>query len=350
MQYKYPVTIGIPIYGVEKYIEKCLTSVLNQTFEDDIEVILVDDLGKDRSIDIAKQIIKNHPKGKNARILTQPQNMGPAAARNRIIQEASGKYLFFLDADDYIAQETISLMYETAEKYQTDAVYGSVESVNEAGHAVSFSIGDMHLPYLELLNEDKLASYANKNLHATLYNFVYNILISTHFLRYHGLRFHDTRICEDFLFNSEMQPLIQRAVLLPDITYYYVIRGGSLSNYQNRETIPLQNIEEYFSTYKKIKEQARCLKEKSYYETRCAKMMIATLYVVCGALKNRHKIRPALTDKDIHDAIQHPVRLKEILHFRKHRIVNICFSLIGKMPPKAAVWCYLIIGKTKKLL
>ncbi len=67
--YKYKVTVGMPVYGVEKYIRKCLTSVLNQTFNGDFEIIVVDDLGPDKSIDIVRDIQASHPKGHLIKIL-----------------------------------------------------------------------------------------------------------------------------------------------------------------------------------------------------------------------------------------------------------------------------------------
>ena len=90
-KYKYKVTIGMPVYGVESYIRKCMLSVLNQSFADDIEILAVDDRGPDRSIDIIKELQESHPKGKNIKIITQPQNMRCWAARNRILEEAQGK-------------------------------------------------------------------------------------------------------------------------------------------------------------------------------------------------------------------------------------------------------------------
>jgi glycosyltransferase involved in cell wall biosynthesis len=73
--YKYKVTVGMPVYGVEKYIEKCLLSVLNQTYKDEIEILVVDDLGPDNSMGIVRELQNSHPRGKNIRIITQPQNM-----------------------------------------------------------------------------------------------------------------------------------------------------------------------------------------------------------------------------------------------------------------------------------
>ena len=348
--YQYQVTIGMPVYGVEKYIRKCLLSVLNQTFQDEIEVLVVDDLGPDKSMDIVREIQASHPKGARIRILTQPQNMGCWAARNRILDEAQGKYLLLVDSDDYLSEDAIEKMYEAAEKYQAEAVYGSVESVDEEGNSANFSQGDMKLPFKTLLKKDELASYANQNLHATLYNFIWNVLLRMDFLKKHQLRFHETRFADDILFETDMQPLIERAVLLPNDTYYYVLRPGSLSNFQLRQEIKLAEIEQYIKIYSYIKNQVKVLKDKPYYEIRCAKVMIYMFYIICGALKNRDKITPHLTDKTIRDAMVHPIEFGKIIRFKKYKIANLGFWFIGALPPALSVFSLKILGKQKHLL
>ena len=347
---QYKVTIGMPVYGVEKYIRKCILSVLNQTFLDEIEVLVVDDLGPDKSMDIVRELQASHPKGGRIRILTQPHNMGCWAARNRILDEAKGKYLLLVDSDDYLSEDAVEKMYEAAEKYQAEAVYGSVESVDEQGHSANFSQGDMKLPFKTLLNKDELASYANQNLHATLYNFIWNVLLRMDFLKKHQLRFHETRFADDILFETDMQPLIERAVLLPNDTYYYVLRPGSLSNFQLRKEIKLSEIEQYIKIYTYIKNQVKDLKGKPYYETRCAKVMIYMFYIICGALKNRDKIVPHLTDKTIRDAMAHPIGLWEILQFKEYKIANLGFWFIGALPPALSVFAQKLLGKQKHLL
>ena len=97
--YKYKVTVGMPVYGVENYIHKSLLSVLNQTYKNEFEIITVDDRGPDNSMNIVRELQNSHPRGKSIRILTQPQNMGCWAARNRILEEAQGEYLLLLDSD-----------------------------------------------------------------------------------------------------------------------------------------------------------------------------------------------------------------------------------------------------------
>lgn len=347
---KYKVTIGMPVYGVEKYIRKCLLSVLNQTFLDEIEILVVDDLGPDKSMEIVRELQESHPKGGRIRIITQPHNMGCWAARNRILDEAQGKYLLLVDSDDYLSEDAVEKMFEAAEKYQAQAVYGSVESVDEEGNSANFSQGDMKLPFKTLLKKDELASYANQNLHATLYNFIWNVLLRMDFLKKHQLRFHETRFADDIMFETDMQPLIERAVLLPDDTYYYVLRPGSLSNFQLRKEIKLAEIEQYIKIYSYIKNQAKDLKDKPYYEIRCAKVMIYMFYIICGALKNRDKITPHLTDKTIRDAMVHPIEFGKILRFKKYKIANLGFWFIGALPPALSVFSLKILGKQKHLL
>ena len=348
--YQYKVTIGMPVYGVEKYIRKCILSVLNQTFQDEIEILVVDDLGPDKSMDIVREIQAPHPKGGKIRILTQPQNMGCWAARNRILDEAQGEYLLLVDSDDYLSEDAVEKMYEAAEKYHAEAVYGSVESVDEEGCSANFSQGDMKLPFKTLLGKDELACYANQNLHATLYNFIWNVLLRMDFLRKHQLRFHETRFADDILFETDMQPFIERAVLLPDNTYYYVLRPGSLSNFQVRKEIKLAEIEQYIKIYSYIKNQVKELKGKPYYETRCAKVMIYMFYIICGAIKNRAKIIPQLTDRTIKDAMTHPIGFWEIIRFKSYKLANLGFWLIGIMPSPLSVFALKLLGKQKHLL
>ncbi len=90
------VSIGMPVYNVAPYIEKSILSVLNQTYQQ-LEILIVDDCGTDNSIDIVKALINNHPRGNCIKILYQSQNLGPGDARNRAINDAIGKYLYFID-------------------------------------------------------------------------------------------------------------------------------------------------------------------------------------------------------------------------------------------------------------
>ena len=346
----YIISVGIPVYNVDKYIRKCVLSVLNQTFDGSFEIIVIDDQSPDNSIDIVRELKGTHPNGNRIKILTQPYNMGCWAARNRILQEAKGKYIFLLDADDYIVPNALETLYKYAEKYEAEAVYGSVVSVNEKGEHTTFSQGDMNLPFKVLIGKDQLALFANQNTHPTLYNFIWNVLLRNDFIKNNNLQFRETRFADDILFETDMQPLIERAVLLPNETYYYVLREGSLSNYQKRQRIDRAEIEQYINVYTYIKNQVRELKDKPYFETRCVKVMKYMFFIICGAIHNHDKITPKLTNTMINDAMKHPFELSELIKFKRYKSINIGFWLIGALPPVLSVWIIKAIGKWKHLI
>ncbi len=348
--YKYKVTVGMPVYGVEPYIRKCMLSVLNQTFSEDIEIIAVDDLGPDKSVEIIKELQATHPRGKNIRILTQPHNMGCWAARNRVLEEAQGEYIFLVDSDDYISEDCIEKLYSQAIANDAEVVYGSVLPVNLQGDIIDIGQDFLNQPFLVINEKDGLAKFANKSVHPTLRDFIWNILIRHDFIEKNNIRFKKARFNDDMICSCDMVPLVSKAVLIPDYTYYYVIRDNSLSNYQHRKTIKLDEIKEFIRIYTYLKEKCLELKDKPYFETRCTKGLILMFFMICGALKNRNRIQPELGNKVIKDAMRHPLSLLDILKFKNHKIINLGFYLIGILPSALSVYLIKFIGKKKHLL
>jgi len=345
--YKYKVTVGMPVYGVEKYIRKCMLSVLDQTFEDDIEILAIDDLGPDKSIEIIKELQESHPRGKNIRIITQPQNMGCWAARNRILEEAQGEYIFLLDSDDYISEDCIEKLYQLAIDHQAEAVYGSVKPVDPEGQYKDIGQDYLNQPYLVINEPDGLAKFANQSLHPTFRDYIWNTLIRHDFIEKHHIRFKKAKFCDDMICSCDMTPLVSCAVLIPDYTYYYVIRDNSLSNYQYRKEIKLEDIVEFIRVYSYLKDKCIELKDKPYFETRCTKGMILMFYAICGFLKNKDRIVPKLEKKTIKDALKHPLTIKDILTFKNYRLLNIAFYMLGKVPAFLTTSIITTIGKKK---
>ena len=147
--------------------------------------------------------------------------------------------------------------------------------------------------------------------------------------------------------SSDMVPLVKDAVLIPDYTYFYVIRENSLSNYQYRKTIKLDEIKESLRVYSYLKNKCLELKDKDYFETRCTKGMILMFYAVCGALKNRDRVQPRLNDSIIKEAIKHPLSLSVIFKFKKYKFINLTFYLISKLPSGLSVFIIKLVGKKK---
>ena len=145
---KYDVTIGIPVYRAESYIRKTMESALLQTYSS-IEYLIVDDGGGDQSIDIIYELITSHPRGKDIRVLSHPQNQGVSASRNQIIDEARGDYLYFMDADDLIEENTIALLIQNIRQYNAEVVFGSYEKIELSGERKVYQY-----PSLLLFGED----------------------------------------------------------------------------------------------------------------------------------------------------------------------------------------------------
>lgn len=350
MKYKFLVTVGMPVYGVEQYIRKCMLSVLNQTFQDDIEILAVDDLGPDNSIEIIKELQTTHPRGKNIRIITQPKNMGCWAARNRILEEAQGEYIFLLDSDDYISEDCIEKLYTEAKNNNSEAVYGSVKPVDVDGNYKEIGQDYLNQPYMVFNENDGLARFANQSIHPTFRDYIWNTLIKHDFIENNNIRFKKAKFCDDMICSCDMTPLVKNAVLIPDYTYFYVIRDNSLSNYQYRKTIKLDDIKEFIRIYSYLKDKCKVLKDKDYFETRCTKGIILMFYAVCGFLKNRERIEPKLENKTIRDAMRHPLKIHEILSFKKYKAINIAFYFLGVLPPSLAIRIIYTVGKKKKFI
>ncbi len=108
---KYFISIIIPFFNSEKFIYNCINSINKQTFKKKIEVIFINDCSKDNSLKILEKYQKKYFK-----IFSLKKNLGPAAARNVGIQKAKGEYIFFLDIDDLISKNTLSVLYDVAKK------------------------------------------------------------------------------------------------------------------------------------------------------------------------------------------------------------------------------------------
>ena len=116
------VSILVPVYNVEAFIERCAVSLFEQTF-DDIEYIFVNDCTPDNSIEVLKKVIEKYPnRNSHIKIIHHKTNRGLAGARNTGIQNATGDYILHIDSDDYIELDTVRLLYNSALNNDSDMV------------------------------------------------------------------------------------------------------------------------------------------------------------------------------------------------------------------------------------
>lgn len=338
------ITIGIPVYNVESYIEKCLLSVLNQTYQN-LEILVVDDLGTDKSMAIVADIQQSHSNGQLIKIVKHSQNKGLGEARNTVIENAQGEFIYFIDSDDYIEPQTIQLMVDQAVLHHTDVVIASMRKViwgtNDELPTLQYS------SYQIIEGKDAFANFVCSDLRWHIAITACNILFSREFLNTNNLRF-AARKDEDSLFLSDYYSEVSCAVLLPDITYNYVIRPGSIMGNQVREHIPVAEIRERFKTDAKMTERCARLKGRSFYDVHCARVMKHKFRAVCVAIRHRHRFTEPLPSKEIRQELKHPASMSEILRFRRYRGFHLFFYTISILPSPVCVGASYLVGKVMK--
>ena len=115
------ISIIVPIYNVQKYLDRCMKTLLNQTYRN-IEIILVDDESPDECPKMCEEYTKIDQRVK----VIHKKNGGLGFARNSGLEIAQGKYIIFVDSDDYVTENMCHLLYEAAKKYEADVVYGGI--------------------------------------------------------------------------------------------------------------------------------------------------------------------------------------------------------------------------------
>lgn len=123
MNYKYKISVCIPIYNVEKYVEKCLDSLFRNTIAQECEFVIVNDCSPDNSINIVKEVLTRFPAlQKNILILVHNENRGLAAARNTAFLQAQGEYIICVDSDDWVELDYLEKLYTKAKADCADIV------------------------------------------------------------------------------------------------------------------------------------------------------------------------------------------------------------------------------------
>lgn len=342
----YEVTIGIPVYNVEKYIRLAMDSALAQTFES-IEYLICDDCGTDSSMDIIREYQKTHPRGKDIRIVCQPRNMGIGEVRNRIVKEAQGRYLFFLDGDDIITVNAIQLLYEAAQNNNAQVVYGShrrIEFLDGKEKETLYQYSAM-----QFSKKDEFASWVYRcydGIQAT----TWNILIDLAFLRSCNLHFEPISYWEDFTFMMLFPVYVSRAVLLPDITYSYYCRNHSLSNFQSRSQIKKSEIEMTCHAINKVKMQLYGFSDKSYFPRLFNKIVMTDFYLACAIFKNTDIINPSFSHREIHSLLQFPFSFMQCVKSVGRFYSNLLFIILSKFPSVLSVNIIKLLGKYKGLI
>ena len=226
------VSVVIPCYKVEPYLNKCVESVIKQTLKE-LEIILVDDESPDCVPAMCDEWAL-----KDSRIkVIHKKNGGLGMACNSGIEIATGKYIAFLDSDDWVDADMYQTMYDTAEKYQAQMVFTGLRRVDKNGHALGY------LPHkekfqvyqgkneIDKLARDLIASEISSNIERTLQMSAKVVLYYREIIVEKYLRFVSERLVmsEDLHFNLNMLSCSKCVCVLPNFFYNYRCTTGSIT-------------------------------------------------------------------------------------------------------------------------
>ena len=159
-------SIIVPIYNVEKYLDECVQSIVSQTYRN-IEILLIDDGTKDKSGEIADCWAE---RDERIRVIHQ-KNQGISAARNIGLREVKGEYIFFVDSDDYIAENYVEELVSAMEKENTDiSIPSTLEIVNCAQNSILSNLFKRMDYYRSIFNETAFYNLLPSLLNELLYN------------------------------------------------------------------------------------------------------------------------------------------------------------------------------------
>lgn len=228
----YSISIIIPIYNVEKYIERCLLSVMNQEgYEGELECILVDDCTPDKSMYIAQTLIERYQGPIPFQILHNHKNQGLSCSRNNGLLCAKGDYVFFLDSDDSISSNCIQCLSKQLYLYEdlVDMVVGNSFEYRNGKYWQ-----EREDPPILLRDHNDIF---RKFLQIEIPMMAWNKLIRRQFLVEHDLLFVPQMVHEDELWSFQLYDVVRNVILIPEVTYYYEQNENSImtsSGYINR--------------------------------------------------------------------------------------------------------------------
>ena len=251
------ISVIIPVYNVENYLDECIQSVLQQTYKN-LEIILVDDGSTDNS-----GVICDEYKDKDTRITVLHQkNGGISKARNVGIEYAHGEYIGFVDSDDFIHPQMYELLYAAIHKEQTDVAICREFAFFEKEELPTVQSYRITEETFETANRQK---YCKKFLEAFTgpTTWAWNKLYKKECLE--GVRFVEGKRMEDIRFSSDIVKNIEKAVWIPERLYFYRQRQGSIMNSGNTRIV-LEHGEALIHSYHAIKKLGDEAFQKEYWK------------------------------------------------------------------------------------
>ena len=287
------VSVIVPVYNVEKYVEKCLKSLVNQTMQE-IEIIVVDDGSKDGSKSIVDNYIKKYPD--KIKYLYK-ENGGLSSARNFGIPYANGEYIAFLDSDDYVEPTMYEEMYNLAKKEDADMV--ECDFIWEYPNKQKYDYGVVYNGKKEAIEKARVVAW--------------NKLIKREIIESEKIEFPFGLRYEDVEFFYKLVPSLNKIAFLKKYFIHYVQRENSIANTQNTKTKDI---------FKVLNNVIEFYKNKGYYEEYKEELEYTYLrLLLCSSLKRMCKIKDKQERKTALDDTWNNINTN-FPNWRKNRILK----------------------------
>lgn len=260
------VSVIIPVYNAEEYLLECVNSVRNQTYKN-IEILCIDDCGFDNSIDVLTDLAE---KDSRVRIVRHEVNRGLGPVRNTGLNVASGEFIYFLDADDYIDPKTIGILVKRIVCDKSDvAMGGALGFPNDNSFLLVETARNLNT-WLNLNGEEEGGHYSYFQALDKIPCVVWGKLFRMEFIRKNKLKFIDAKVRhEDNGFHAKYMACNPKISFVKDVCYYYRIRfgsqmdfGGGVTTKENDLRLSIEDSLEYILSEKKNIIYAEILKDR----------------------------------------------------------------------------------------
>lgn len=333
------VSVVLPIYNVEMYLERCIESIVNQTYKN-LEIILVDDGSPDHCPQICDEWGK-----KDSRVrVVHKVNAGLGMARNTGIEHATGKYICFFDSDDYVKTDTIEKIVGLAEKVNADIVTFGYSNVDNNGLVKSeyvpctvkeiFHGKEVQEEFLpDMLAERKES--VNKRLHMSAWASLYSMKL----IKENGWKFVSEReiIAEDVYSLLVLYKSVQCVAVLSEALYFYCDNGASLTHTYRKDRY--KKIEKfYIETTQKAKQLGYSEKVIDRVRMPYYSFTIAALKMIsranCSYREKRHYINEIMDSETFRtlinemDYAEESFSRKVLWMMMKFKLTDICYVLL----------------------
>lgn len=264
------LSIVVPVYNVAKYLPKCLDSLLNQDIGlDDYEIIVVNDGSTDASGEIAQDYAGRFS---NIVLLNQ-ENKGLSAARNSGIGSAKGKYIQFVDSDDYLEPNVLKSLVEKMEKDNLDILRFNYQNVNEKYEV--FNPNKINKPFVDYRDEicDGL-TFLNERLGYACY--AVQFIIKAELLMPHENRFREGMLFEDTEWTPRILTLAHRMTSVETIVYNYLQREGSITQSVDK-TKKQKSIKDRLMLLDLLQSQMQNLQDRRWHNGMVAQTVVSLI-------------------------------------------------------------------------